>query len=241
MQIMYGAKARHWFNFFSMERSGHVAVLNWLMQQCPQPCVKVTPPHVPDGIPGAGYYYPGMVPMKNKTWSAEPPGEEPLIASINFRDEGLFSPKGYPQAKNSVIMVRDIRNLLASRKKHERGWNLEETTRTWCEYARVFLGESSIKPWPLVCVTYNQWFTDAKYRRSIVDNINAAFGYGLQFTDAGLNEVPPSGRGSSFDRLQFQDRGQQMRTLERYKQVDVSKYVTDEARALDERIFGPWE
>lgn len=241
MQEFYRVKARLWFNFFSMERSGHVAVLNWLMQQFPPPSARVTPPGVPTGIPGAGYHYPGAPLVQGKNVSEVPPRAPIRAAGINFRDSGLFSPKGYPRASQSVILVRDIRNLLASRKQHTRDWDLKETVRTWCHYARTWLGEGDLAPWPLVPIRYDQWFLSETYRRGIVENIGNAFNVPMTFTDAGMNDMQPAGGGSSFDRLKYRGKASEMKVLERYKQVDIMSWVTDEARELDERIHGRWE
>lgn len=244
MQTLYDATAKRWLNLFSMERSGHVAFLNWMMHQAPQPCVRVTPSASPKGEPGHGYYYPGAPLVNNKPISTVPPAEDVQLAVINFRDKGILSPKGYPRAKESVILIRDIRNLLASRMRHFEQWDLRGTAKMWMRYACAYTGDTSLTGTPLVPVRYDRWFLEKEYRQSLVDTFQAAFNIPFRFTDEGINHVPVAGKGSSFDGRKFDGRPQEMKVLERYKMVNqkiLYSLIPREARELDEHIFGPWE
>jgi hypothetical protein len=96
-------------------------------------------------------------------------------------------------------------------------------------------------PHPKVFVLYDRWFTDESYRKSISEQL------GLEFSDKGLNNVMRVGRGrrwgSSFDKMKFQGKAQDMKTTERWKEylddpIFVNEMANTEVRRLSEQLFG---
>jgi len=131
--------------------------------------------------------------------------------------------------------------MLASRYKRNslevkslKGW--KGLMDMWILYAKEYLGETQHLKNNKVCVNYNQWFSDANYRKQLADKLN------LDFTDSGFNDVSVFGGGSSFEKRKFHGKAENMDVLNRWQQfVDDSSYRTlfsDAVFEYSERIFG---
>src|SRR5690606_16318203 len=83
--------------------------------------------------------------------------------------------------------------------------------RIWKQHAREFCGRRRYLPAGRIALSYNRWVTDRDYRRQIAGEL------GLQFTDAGFEEVSATGGGSSFDGVKYNGRASGMKVLERWK------------------------
>jgi len=111
----------------------------------------------------------------------------------------------------------------------------------WKEHAREFIGETKWLGKDVICVNYNRWACDEKYRRSISEQL------GVEFTDAGRETVRSLGSGSSFDGTAFDGRASEMDICNRWKQVqdglrDVLMELPDpEVLHLAQFIWGPIE
>ena len=130
-----------------------------------------------------------------------------------------------------VIVMRDPFNLFASRlktKPRENGPNfdmLEVYSRhyslpeLWISYAKECLGETSHLKNKKIFINYNKWFVDVKYRQEISDQL------GISFSDDGLNDVSPAGRGSSFDGAKYAGEAYKMDVLNRWQSfIDNQAY-----------------
>ncbi|MBE9064332.1 hypothetical protein [cf. Phormidesmis sp. LEGE 11477] len=95
-----------------------------------------------------------------------------------------------------LLVLRDPFNLFASRLKQ----NFVATkarklpmVEMWLEHAREFVGESGYLKRNRICISYNRWFSNMDYRRSLADQLD------IPFSDAGLENISAFGGGSSFD------------------------------------------
>lgn len=92
----------------------------------------------------------------------------------------------------------------------------------------------------LLLYNYNQWFLDQDYRQKIAHSL------GLKYSEESLTRVvgqTDAGAGSSFDKYKFFGQANQMRVLERWKNMaDNSNYrslfLDPEVWTLSEQIFG---
>ena len=141
-----------------------------------------------------------------------------------------------------VLILRDPYNLAASRIKGDKIYVRDSVfardfVEMWKSYAREFIGETHFLKENKVVVNYNLWATCANYRETIAAKLN------VPFTDAGINDVPTYGRGSSFDGLRLNGFASSMNVLERWKEYGRNEFynalLTDaELGALSEQIFG---
>jgi hypothetical protein len=83
----------------------------------------------------------------------------------------------------------------------------------WLAYAREFIGETNFIP-NKVCVSYDHWFTDKKYRKKISKQL------GLKFSDSGLQGISLAGNGSSFNMMRLDGKAQKMDVLNRWRAVE---------------------
>ncbi len=106
-------------------------------------------------------------------------------------------------------VVRDPRNWLASciyaTRKHD-GHRKEAfwPTRFRMElYIQIAMHEKSI--------VFDLWFKSFVYRHFLAQAM------GVPFTDAGLDEMPPFGGGSSFTQMVYETSAQKMAVVDRYR------------------------
>lgn len=145
-----------------------------------------------------------------------------------------------PSARRTeVLILRDPFNLFASRRKAQYALVTDHTARRiWKQHAREFVdGPRYLDP-ERVLVSYNRWASDPEYRREIARQL------GLAFSDAGANDVPEVGAGSSFDGTRFSGAAHQMDIFGRWRHFeDDPEYLAllddPELLRLSEAIFGP--
>ena len=90
--------------------------------------------------------------------------------------------------------------------------------KIWKIYAREFLGYTNFLEDKLL-VNFNKWHEDINYR------INLSKRLGLKFTDASRGIVSAIGKGSSFDKMSFQGKAEEMSINDRWKNwVDDKNY-----------------
>lgn len=139
-----------------------------------------------------------------------------------------------------VLIIRDPFNLIASRFKS--GFiDVKTPNRTaidlWIAYAQEYLGETNYLKYNKICVNYNQWTMDVEYRKSIAQQL------GLEFSDAGFNEVKAQGGGSSFEGQKFDGQASKMDVHNRwkvYQDNEVYRQMLNQDRVFEysEKIFG---
>ena len=120
----------------------------------------------------------------------------------------------------NVLIIRNPLNLFASRLKSDKigvGSKIYNDKDLWIMYAQEYLGFTNFINSDKILINYDKWFIDVKYRKIIANQL------GLKFTDKGMDDVPQFGGGSSFDDLNFDNKGSSMRVLERWKSFQGNK------------------
>lgn len=213
--------------FFALRRSGHHAIVSWIAHHFPKPVLFIEGV-TPHGNPFKDYDSMFRCVLKTRCFRRY---TRDLLPKFRFiRNKYLFmsfeeqplAPDylewplvGRSEYVRNIIVIRDPFNWMASRIKAKTSTKINlrrhhEAVFLWKQYAREYLGMTNTLHAKL-CINYNYWFVDEQYRRSISENL------GLEFTDAGLEIVPDAGRGSSFDRLKYDGKAQQMNVLGRWQ------------------------
>ena len=249
---------------FALRRSGHHAVLRWILEQAGgwrwflndcagegnpfETCIRVNSEvTAPDGRPA------------HPPWEREAEGRlsKKGLLAYNYEDQDFrrVAPRldvrreawvGRSRRRHDLLILRDPFNLFASKLRWFYGQQhrptldeLRTSVRLWKAYAEEFLGETHHLP-NKVPISYNAWFADQTYRAGLAERL------GLPFSDRGLNQVArwgPALWGDSFDGLAYDGRAQDMDVLERWKRfrdddLYLSLVVDERLLALSERIFG---
>ena len=147
---------------------------------------------------------------------------------------------GHSHQRYDVLILRDPFNLFASRFKQgylEVSAPGKTMVDLWLDYAKEFLHETQRLNQCKVCVNYNQWASDRNYRAAIAAQL------GLEFTDAGINDVGTWGGGSSFEGQSFQGRAREMDVTNRWQHFSETPAYRSLFKHTDlwhysERIFG---
>ena len=117
-----------------------------------------------------------------------------------------------------VIQTRDLLNWFASYcsflsvngNSKFKEYHLE----LWLRIAKEFYGETNYLPQKFIRILYDDFFRSEEYRRNICEQIPFAI-----YNEEKLNYVGIAGRGSTFDKRDYDGNAQEMKVLERYKQV----------------------
>jgi hypothetical protein len=240
-----------------MSRSGNHAIINWILAQaggrtcflnCAEPgCNPFVSarPRTPE-LPG------WRAPYADFDVAAERAGrlscKDLLIHSYEdtflgpFKrpeDEARHDKWVGPSARRvDLLILRDARNLFASRLASGYGWLEDEfVARIWAQHAREFLGLRRNLRRERLMVSYNAWVTDAGYRRRLAEAL------GLEFDDRAAHKVPAAAGGSSFDGTAYDGRAEEMPVLRRWHRfigdARFHRLLTPEVSALSDGIFGP--
>lgn len=223
---------------FGMKRSGHHAIINWILN------------HYDSFI-----YYNNCIIKNNKLHYTEkngiikngtPPYEIKLLSFEDRKNINQSSIKSISKIKKpikNILIIRDAYNNYASRFEKKinksnanwvKNWHNYDDVEIWKNYAKEFIGETNYLN--AIKINYNLWFQDIEYRKEISKNFGV-------FTDKGFEEVPKFGNGSSFDYKKFDNHAQKMKVLERWKNFYndsnyYKKIVLDkEIKELNEKIF----
>jgi hypothetical protein len=137
-----------------------------------------------------------------------------------------------------LLILRDPRNLFASRLASGYGWLEDEiVARVWSQHAREFLGLRRNLHQERLMVSYNDWVTSPDYRRGV------AAALGVDFDDRAAHKVPAAAGGSSFDGTAYDGRAEEMPVLRRWHRFLGDErfhfMLTPEVLELSDRIFGP--
>ena len=259
--------------FAGMRRSGNHAVINWLLSLFPNRSVAFfndlplggghsrAPTALPNCVRWNSREEPPVL-----AYSVE---DKQISLMMRRSPRPLYPPK---RLFTLVLVLRDPYNLFASVLQHayygacakgdkvetevayspsKRGIersphipvNVHRLRHCWKEHARIFLGDQGVDfgniagRANIVPVSYNAWFCFEWYRRNIASH------FGLPYSEAALESIPPQGGGSSFSGRQLNGRGSNLPVLERWRLwADHCTYrdLFDEPLiALSRRIFGP--
>lgn len=136
----------------------------------------------------------------------------------------------------TVIQTRDLLNWFASMVCFGISVNvnrLNHYINVWVEINKEYFHETNYLPNNFIRISYDDFFKSETYRRSICEKIG-----GAKYNEKMLNHIPDNGEGSSFDKLKYQDMGQKMDVLIRYKQISderqwVWKTLKDNPEAIE--------
>jgi hypothetical protein len=220
----------HQIEFYAMRRSGHHAIIEWLFYQINNPVFFVN--DIEPVISNKNYKDSGV--WKNPIISGEYSTQLKTYA-FNYEDapiETLESnmQKYYkqctikkPKKISKIFIIRDPFNLFASRLKFFKEkkkknisldgveWLNDKAINRWCDYAEEFLGKTNfIKD--KYFINYNKWCINQEYRKMI----SKPFVNKSHYLDEGRLIVPKNGGGSSFDLMKYEEKGNEMRTQERW-------------------------
>ena len=214
---------------FGLKRSGQHPIINWICRQLPGVTVHYNNIHKAGFDPHERCSQ--MVIYRNgphesecrkasSTEYAEPPMERDHIVHTyeDFQLQYLESHGYYKRFKDArpieILILRDPYNWAASRIKSGRNANLS----LWLQYAREFVGETSFLRFSKVLISFNEWFLSRVYRDTwLLDNL------GIENHDRGVDSVSALGNGSSFDSTEFDGRAQEMKVLDRWKEIKPNK------------------
>lgn len=224
-----------------MPRSGHNAVVNWLVRQRGHDTdmfMEESP-----NLRGHGWahdkntFYVGADDVLN-------PKKRAMVTQFVGMDNGLVlvsNDETNPKLEldryiidelrkrcgdvQIVLIIRDFYNNLASLLKSKIHY-LDAHKAKWIAHAKEVLGYTRMLG-DCRTILYNRWFTSKGYRQVICRSL------GYKFTDAGLNEVPFV--GSTFDGCTYNGNAQQMDVLHRYKTCADNERYQELIR--DEEIF----
>jgi hypothetical protein len=240
-----------------MSRSGNHAIVNWILAQwpgrtcflnCAEPGFnpfRSARPRTPE-LPGWRALYPEF------DVDAEREGrltrKDLLLHSYEDTFLGPFKKAeneerhdewvGRSRRRVDLLILRDPRNLFASRLASGYGWLEDElVARVWSQHAREFLGLRRNLRQERLMVSYNDWVTSAEYRRGVAEAL------GLRFDDRATRKVPAAAGGSSFDGTAYDGRAEEMPVLRRWHSFlsdhRLHRLLTPEVLELSERAFGP--
>lgn len=225
---------------FSMRRSGHHAVINWILLNFQ-----------------SYVHYNNCFSKENELYTESERnivklGSFPYeIKILSFEDRPVFAHEshfwgsfesilaagsvGRLYRKKNILVLRDAYNTFASRLK--KGIKIKKyDLDLWKIYAKEFLGETNFLGSDCIKISFNNWFSKKQYREDL------ALKFNRPNADKGLLDVPSFGDGSSFDGLDYNKNGQKMNVLKRwksfYKNKDYENVITDkEIKELNKKIF----
>jgi hypothetical protein len=240
-----------------MSRSGNHAIINWILAQSPgRTCFlncaepghnpfATARPRTPE-LPGWRAPYDGF------DVEAERAGrlsrKDLLVHSYEDTFLGPFrKPEneerheewvGRSARRIDLLILRDPRNLFASRLASGYGWLEDElVARIWAQHAREFLGLRRNLHQERLMVSYNEWVASRSYRQQVAEAL------GLEFDDRAAHKVPAAAGGSSFDGTAYDGRAEQMPVLQRWHTFIADprfhRLLTPQIQELSNRIFDP--
>ena len=203
------------FRFLAMKRSGHHAVMNWVLSSCPN-----------------SKFLNNVESSSNKQFMMSLDMSQFLVDAewflYNIEDYDPF--KTYSVLKEhpskDVLVLRDLKNCMASRLATT-GVVKAGMLELWKKHAKMYLDDDL----DMIKINFNNWFKSCAYRNWIASLI------GFENHDCGLKDVPNYGNGSSFDGLKYNGKGNEMDVLNRYKMVQIEPYIDDESLELNDKIF----
>jgi hypothetical protein len=227
------------YRVLAMRRSGHHAVINWMIHLCDgarwchlndPPMAKGNPfDHTQDIFGEKGGRRDILLYNVEDVEIAAY-----LNSQLHKRHDEWF---GTSRRVVYVLIMRDVFNLHASRRaKQVEGhtW-LPFRPDVYKSHAREFLGLTRMLDGVLVPVNYNRWVSSRRYRREL------AAALGLRFRRGGVRHVAHI--GSSFDGFRFHGKAHKMDLSSRWRrfaddEVYLDSLADPELIGLSTMIFG---
>lgn len=215
---------------FGIRRSGNHLISDWLLHQYSDPCFQAM------NVQLDFFYFLDHCETKCSLYNCALFGiEEHPVNAVDI----AYSKNA--QDLKKVVILRDPYNLFASRIKHYTlskapYFNGPFAAYNWIDYARYFLNP----PGNTVCISYNHFIADKKYREQIIKNLGVDFD--SENDKKYMNKVDSSiSGGSSFDGKRYDGAGVQMKITQRWEHYkDDVRYralFTDEIKSLSKEIF----
>src|SRR3954468_6315636 len=239
-----------------MSRSGNHAIVNWILAQAPgRTCFlncaepgwnpfATARPRTPD-LPGWRARYEGFDVEAERTGRLSRKDllahsyEDTFLGPFKkLENEGRHDEWVGPSRRRiDLLILRDPRNLFASRLASGYGWLEDElVARVWSQHAREVLGLRRNLRQERLMVSYNAWVTSFDYRCQVAEAL------GLKFDDSAAHKVPAAAGGSSFDGTAYDGRAEEMPVLRRWHRFVTDprfhRMLTPEVLQLSDRIFG---
>ena len=215
-------------NVVGLGRSGQHGIVNWLFQQfdCSLFLNNYHHPHTYDAV-----WF-----QREKMLGAFKGdiGIKPSV--LGFGLEGSID-RANSSSNVSVIVLRDIKNHVASLVKHptlKPDW--DEFFEEWIKYAKHSIGEYPLLGRQTVCISFPYWATSQYYREDHMNFIETKLGIAIEYTDKGKQSVMASGGGSSFDKRKFDGEAHKMDVNNRWKSVKLPP-ISSEVLDLNDKIF----
>lgn len=226
----------------SLKRSGHHAVIDWILNQ----------------FSGLSSYYnyankhPAveLLDRCDSRWVSSldiPCNPWIKAAGINFENlsidkilaEGFLEEcrMSFPYAGCQwfLLVLRDAYNNFASCEMRKPGtWD----GQLWKSYAHLFLADDSNLGIPMVKINFNRWFSDVSYKHSLANVLSCDTFQPAQ------ERVSHFGDGSSFSKLCFDGSASRMKVNDRWRQIPRELKVRmriemdDSIHRLNSLIFG---
>lgn len=218
---------------FAMQRSGHHAVMEWILGHFDGPVCFINDFSRLKNLAKQAVYRNINTVNINNDMAGKFIKKECLL--INFEEESLkpaliklsknsYYPRGKSKEIINVLIMRDPYNLFASRLQMAKNadsnrerWIGDKAAKLWIQHAEEFLKIRSDLPGKTVFINYNKWFQDQEYRKELSQE------FGLEFIDKTLLNVPKYGGGSSFDKMTKKGSATDMKVLDRWKRFEGNK------------------
>ena len=128
---------------------------------------------------------------------------------------------GIQELQDNIILIqtRDLLNWYASYTKGRRDYRVGAIP-TWETITDEYYKPRYFRTCTVVRVYYDRFFVDRAYRRDICVQL------GGKYNEKKLQSLSNSGHGSTFDKMEYHLRAQEMQVLTRYKQVPKEIYVS---------------
>lgn len=205
---------------YALKRSGNHAVLNWIIEQLPEPVCFFNGVYNCDRNPTVGksvvsgemnlHSDKRKLGSKNILYSYEDKNLSLIRKNGRFFTNGIKNEIGESKKFFSILIIRDPFNSIASRCVWDRVISDERYIDMWKQYAAEYLDKTQHLCKNKLVINFNRWFIDKQYRKELSNRL------GLPFSDSTVNKVLPIGY-SSFDNRKYDNNAQQMKVLERWK------------------------
>jgi hypothetical protein len=248
------------FRFIAIQRSGHHAVINWIISNLEGNMCYLNNCHA--GMNPYLSFNPDDSITNSIDIDEEVKGncssKDYLIYNYENRSlENIFSDTftnnienwvGKSKRIKNILVLRDPFNNIASKYKwaiNGKKWvptidEIKQLPLIWKSYAKEYLEETNYIKSDKLIINYNQWFIDSSYREFLAKEL------GLISFDKGIKTIAkwgPNTWGDSFDNLDFDGKANEMKVLERWKffaddKLYKSFFKDEELISLSEKIFG---
>lgn len=212
---------KYLFRLSGYARSGQHAISNWIMAHAPMTSLWVNNIHRAGAEVDFQHYWYGPVNTGNLQ-----------LTGLGFEGDLNKTSLHLPESP-LILVIRDIRNQVASVAKHPKLQLNNKFFDGWERNTRQALGQINIVKGPLIVANYNKWVSSSEYRQDLYKQIQDCVGFDYPFTDK-TNYVTNIGGGSSFDGLNHQYDAKKMKVLERYK--DPNPVVQEAIKQIPRRL-----